>query len=800
MDIGQLGADLRRAAHSTDHRRLVVLAGGRSAGIDAATQLLAGAQVPDADVAVVSVREDTGYPTTAPDRAHELLGATRSAVVLDGHDRFSPNALGQVAGVVEGGGLLVLVTPPLSVWPDRRDGFDASLAVPPFDESAVTGRFRRRLVATLDQPSVTVVNVDEDRIERDGRAEAPGGRHPSRSAPSVPPTHEFPATAYEACLTADQVRALRALEGLRTPNTAVVVEADRGRGKSAAAGLAAAALASEGRDVLVTAPERDRAAELFVRADALTARLEGSSGVGQRSSGDVTAPIETAAGGRVRFATPPEAAALIDQGSPTGSSTTGGETGPDVVLVDEAAGVPVRLLSRLLEAPAAGFCTTVHGYEGAGRGFSVRFRDRLQAFGGTVVDVRIDEPIRYAPGDPVETWTNRALLLDARPVDDRVVAGTDPGDCTYRRLSPDALAADEHLLRETFGLLVAAHYRTEPNDLARVLDAPNLRVRALVRDGHVVSVALLAREGGLDAETRRQSYDGARIRGNMLPDVLTSQVRDEDAGESVGYRVVRIATHAGVRSRGLGSRLLEGIRAEVNTAHERGDVDRSSGPDDPDADRDSDDEAETLEPVDWLGVAYGTTPELVDFWAANGYRTVQLSTSRNDTSGEYSTLMLRPVTAAGQMLYDRHAGWFLERVGGLLSDPLSDLDPDVVLAVLAAADADALPPLEVSDWGWRTIAGAAYGPGLYDVAPSVFRGPVLRALVQADAGPDLDAESARLLVRKVLQARPWDAVARAHDSSRSECMRAFGRACQSLVDAYGPDVALAERDRYRSPD
>jgi len=58
-------------------------------------------------------------------------------------------------------------------------------------------------------------------------------------------------------------------EGIRVAGDAgtrvVVAEADRGRGKSSAAGIAAGALALSGADVLVTAPAFRNAAEVFAR-------------------------------------------------------------------------------------------------------------------------------------------------------------------------------------------------------------------------------------------------------------------------------------------------------------------------------------------------------------------------------------------------------------------------------------------------------------------------------------------------------------------------------------------------------
>jgi tRNA(Met) cytidine acetyltransferase len=801
-DLADLGARLRDAARRDDHRRLVVLAGDRRAGRAAARRLLDGAGVPAAAVTAVADAPLDDYGTVAPTATDRLLGTTRTAVVHDVHDRCAPNALGRLAGVVDGGGLLVLLTPPLDEWPARRDAFDEGLAAPPFGVADVAGNFRRRLVGTLrEHPGVAVVDVDAGRVVRDGRTTGRTGPPRAGDGPesTVPAGAGFPPAAYRACLTRDQRRAVRALERLASPGNAVVVEADRGRGKSSAAGIAAGSLAAAGRDVLVTAPAAERAREVFVRARSLLTALDALEGARDRGedggdAGDDGDParspdaggvdgadedartVRARTGGRVWFARPPEAAAVVD---------AGGADAPDVVLVDEAAAVPVRLLARLLGAPAAGFVTTVHGYEGAGRGFSVRFRDRLDDWPGRVTDVRMEDPIRYARGDPVEAWSFRALALDARPAVDAAVADATPESAAYDALSPADLLADEHLLGEAFGLLVAAHYRTEPDDLARLLDAPNVHVRALRHEGHVASVALLAREGGLDAATRRASYEGARIRGNLLPDVLTSQLRDEDAGAPVGVRVVRIATHAAVRSRGLGSRLLREVAREwggagtAGASGRDGTRERGGGP--------------GRARVDWLGVAYGATPELVDFWARNGYETVHLSTTRNESSGEYSALMLRPVSATGRALARRHGRWFCERVGGVLGDALRDLDPDVVRGALGAAAHP--PPLDLSPWAWRTVAAAAYGPGLYDVAPGPFRRLVLRHLVDGDA--DLPPRAERVLVGKALQARSWDRLAAAEGyHSRSECMRAFGRALRPLVDAYGDAAARTERERY----
>ncbi|MEF8888365.1 MAG: tRNA(Met) cytidine acetyltransferase TmcA, partial [Haloarculaceae archaeon] len=748
-----LAARLRAEARRTDERRLLVLAGAPERARERAVDALEAANITEA-----TSLGPTDTPIAAPvlastehlplDRATELLGTTREAVVVDCQAACRPNALGRAVGAVDGGGLLVLLTPPLDDWPDRRDSFDATLAVPPFERADVSGHFRRRLVDTLRaHRGVAIVDVDTGTVERDGLTDPPP-RRPTPD-PEPPDGHRFPPAAYEACRTADQAEAVAAFEEFET----LVLEADRGRGKSSAAGLAAACLAREGRDVLVTAPAYRNARELFARARELLADLDALAGQETREN---PRNLETA-DGQVRFLPPAEAVELPGD--------------PDVAIADEAAALPVARLEALLDAPAAAFATTVHGYEGAGRGFDVRFRDRLAESDRDVREVTLATPIRYAPADPVEVWAFRALALDARPAVDPLVADATPAGVTYRHLPAGDLLADEHLLREAFGLLVTAHYRTEPDDLARLLDAPNVVVRALVHDGHVASVALLAREGGLPADLRARMYAGERVRGNMVPDVLTTQCRDERAGVPVGWRVLRIATHPVARSRGLGSLLLDRVRAEAG--------DRA---------------------LDYLGVGYGATPDLVDFWAGNGFRTVHLSTTRNERSGEHSAVMVAPVSAAGRGLLDRHTGWFLRRAPGMLADPLSGADPDVVRAVLRATERDATSadaPADLSAFEWRVVAGTAEGAAIFDTAPRPFRRLALSHLAGGGPAGDttaadpqtLDARDERLLVAKALQARPWPAVADALDyPSTAECKRAMGRVAGDLLDLYGTET------------
>ena len=737
-----LATALLEEARSVEERRLIVLAGDRETGYATLEAICRAVPVGIGETTLVGPADRLRCEQVPQSRARTLLGTTRTIVAFDAHQELRPSALGAVTGAVDGGGLLVLLTPRLAEWPDTRDAFDERLAVPPHDLQAVTGYFRSRLVETLrTHPGIGIVDVE------DGSILSSGLTHPAARLkdPRVEDTDirgaVFPVEAYEACRSDDQRRALQALESLGSNGpTALVLEADRGRGKSSVAGIAAACLLAAGTSVVVTAPERANVGPLFDRAQAVLEAL------GVAVSG-------TAMSLEVSEAT------LTYQSPERAADGAGGES---VVVVDEAAALPVRRLEALLAADRVAFATTVHGYEGTGRGFDVRFRDRLETAPHEVIDVTLAEPIRYAAGDPIEVWSFRALLLDARPAPGQLLAGLDVEGLEHRRVTSEELASDESLCRQVFGLLVLAHYRTEPDDLARLLDAPNLRVHALFGGPTVAGVALVAREGGLSRSIRRGLYRGERIPGHMIPDLLTSHCRDRKAGVPTGDRIVRIATHESVRSRGVGSRLLRGIEARSD--------------------------------ADWVGAGFGATADLVRFWTDNGYTPVATSTTANDRSGEHSVIVLKGQSAAGRSLQGRHADLLRERIPRIASSTLAEVDPATLEALCRGLSAG---ELSLSSHEWRLVVGAAHGPGMLAVDPGPFRRLVVHWLADS-TGPTLPERETELLVRLVLQdRRPTTVAGTLEYPSRRACMRALGVALEPLVDHYGPPEAHRERDRLR---
>ena len=334
---------------------------------------------------------------------------------------------------------------------------------------------------------------------------------------------------------------------------------------------------------------------------------------------------------------------------------------------------------------------------------------------------------------------------------------------------------DRQLRHEIFGILVYAHYQTEPNDIHRILDSPNTAIRAIVDDQTVLAVAVVAREGGLSEDQRRQMYEGNQVRGNMIPDVLTGQLRDEQAGEPIGARVLRIATHPVIQSKGFGTRLLSELEGELETGIR-----------------------EWPGTIDWLGVAYSATTDLLRFWQRNGYQTVHFGTKRNEKSGKYSVIMLQPLTAVGRELFNRTSRRLSSRIRHVIADALSEADAGIIQAVLSSIEYETLKGPPMTEWEWNVVVSVAYGPGNMDVAPRPFSILTLRYF--ADPSTDtseLTTQQQQLLVMRALQYRSWEeAAAKLEYHSASECRRAIGDACKPLIKQYSQEKIDELVDRF----
>lgn len=714
--LAALATALRTRASASNHRLALAIAGSRSWTLSVAVAVLA--TNPGEQVVWLSDCEAPGrsLPVT---RGDKLLGSELDTLIYNAHDGFDPDSFGAALGALRGGGLLLLLTPPLEQWPQLPDPQAARVAVHPYSADQVTGHFLRRFARALTRSNGVTLLSQTDPV------------------PQSPPPPDAAIVAVVAIAepdgdyrTPDQTQALETMIATahgraRRP---LVIISDRGRGKSSVLGITAARLLQdEQRQILVTAPRRSAVAPLFRHAARLLPNaLVHTTCISHR-------------GASMEFL-PPDVLCRSSRKA-------------DLLLVDEAAGIPAPLLEHLLLAhPRIVFATTVHGYEGTGRGFEVRFRRTLDRLTPGWREMRMETPIRWALSDPLERLATDALLLNATPAPTSKVVDADRASCRFQRLARDALASDEATLSQLFGLLVLAHYQTHPMDLRHLLDGPNIRVYALFHDDQVAATALVAIEGGFEPPLTQEIFEGhRRPRGHLLPQTLCAHAGIQEAAALDYARVIRIAVHPAVQGRGLGRRLLEGIVEDAQGAG-----------------------------LDLVGSSFGATKDLLDFWEHCGLLPVHLGSNRNAASGAHAAVVLHPLSPAGDGLQRSALERLGKRLPTLLTEPLRDLEPEIAACLLRIAPQDDWTPTSMER---RELESFAFALRTYEAVLPLLARLVATRLGEALRARAVDDAQRDALICKILQHRDWSETSRLLSlTGRAQAVRLLRTAVGKLME------------------
>lgn len=257
------------------------------------------------------VGENSDWPLHIKPRAlTSLLGREFRHAVFDARKGFDVAAFAALGGTLTAGSWLVLLTPPLELWPQMPDA--DSLRWSDTAEPIPTPVFIDHFCRTLRDDPQTVVWQQASPFS----------------------LSDFPLRPeWHAATGAPEQEQAQILEQLhRMPPGVAVVTAPRGRGKSALAGMH---IARTSEPVTVTAPARA-----------------------------ATEVLAHYAGERFNFIAPD---ALLQQITAQGTQA-------GWLVVDEAAAIPGPLLHALVSAfPRVLLTTTVQGYEGTGQGFLLKF-------------------------------------------------------------------------------------------------------------------------------------------------------------------------------------------------------------------------------------------------------------------------------------------------------------------------------------------------------------------------------------------------------------------------------------------
>ena len=490
-------------------------------------------------------------------KTKNLLGSEFPAIIYDARQGIHLDALAMAAGTLQDGGQLLLL---LNHWADLANQPDSDSLRWSGEKRAINTphfiAFLQGKIAKYGFPvyQSTPLTLALPMVQKD------------RS------THCQP--------TLEQARLLQQMA--EAEEEILIVTAKRGRGKSALAGLFAKQQVAQNQPVILTAPNKSAVNIFNAFAEA-----------------------------EITFMSPDELSQNLSEAPQQFANHW--------LFVDEAAMIPLDILFRLTKAfKRVVLTTTIHSYEGTGRGFLLKFMAKTDR---TLRHFELFTPLRWQTDDKLEVFIDDLLLCDCEdrlpqpPYDVALAELIQISHC--KRIPHDQIES-------VYGLLTLAHYRTSPLDLRRLLDAPQQQFYLAQAHDALLGCVWAVPEGGmadnntLICQIRRGER---RPRGNLVAQMLCFQAGLEEACALRSLRISRIAVQPNWQQQGLGQRLIAQMKQQ---------------------------QIKQQSAVDFLSVSFGYTPELLAFWQKCGFVLVHFSESKEASSGCYSVVALCPLSEEGR--------------------------------------------------------------------------------------------------------------------------------------------------------
>lgn len=682
--------------------------------------------------------------------SENVLGKTHGMCILQDFEALTPNILCRTVETVAGGGVVVLLLKTMgslkqlySTVMDYHGSLKGSNKESKSNLNDVEPRFSKRLILSMTDCDACLVLDDELNVlpisDNLAVKDELSSSKNSTTAVTTPSESEVKLLKDKrelislkqdlkkmqplGCLlhqtkTLDQAKVLMSFVDViseKSLKQTVSLTAGRGRGKSAALGLAlASSLAYGYSNIFVTAPSPENLTTVFefllVGFDALGYKEHDDYELLQSDDPDLKKCI-------VRVNVFKHHRQTVQYIAPEDSKSL---SQAELLVVDEAAAIPLPLVRKLIGPYVVFLSSTVSGYEGTGRSLSLKLisemRSQQNAGGDQAVSVGhsagaassenkkladgshlrgrsltelvLNEPIRYGRGDNLETWLNQLCCLDASDSikQSPLKCGFPiPKDCELLLIDRDFLFSysdkSEKFLKKLMGLFVSSHYKNSPNDLLLLSDAPGHFIFCLTdkngadtntnKDPDILVAIHLATEGSLQKHAVQTALArGLRPSGDMISWTIAQYFSDEAFACLKGARIVRIATHPNVGRKGYGGEAVkqiigwfEGKMAPVGGYCSEGEEeDKSVTTVDNIKNLSLGSRlSETRPPffLDYLGTSFGLTAQLLRFWGKSAFVPVWLKSLKNDTTGEHSCILIRKCNSNSGSDNDSHSATWL---------------------------------------------------------------------------------------------------------------------------------------------
>ncbi|XP_058179742.1 RNA cytidine acetyltransferase 2-like [Rhododendron vialii] len=671
-----------------------------------------------------------------------ILGKTYGMCIVQDLEDLTPNILARTIETVEGGGLVVLLLGSLdsqrSLCTMVRDVHER------YRTETYYSRFNERLLLSLalckaclfmdDELNIlpisshmkltTVSSIIED------QESLPGAEQDLLSLKEQL-LDVFPVGPLVGmCTTFDQGKAvstfLDAILDEKVQSTTALTAA-RGRGKSAALGLGiAGAIAAGYSNIFVTAPTPENLKSLFEFICRGLQELEYEEHIHykRRSSnpkcGKAVTQIDIFKNHRqrVQYIEPRDHLELHHV---------------ELLVIDEAATIPLPLVQSLLGPYMVFLSSTVNGYEGPGHSLTLKLLSHLEKGShisgsneiqnGSFRKLELQESIRYSCGDPVESWLNSLLCLDITNSAPPISRFPHPSECNLYYVERDTLFSfhkkSEALLQRMVAVYVTSQYKNSPNDLQLMADAPAHHLFVLLgpvdESENILPDILCVIQVCLEGQSSRDSALHCQPAGDLLKCKISEEFMDTDFLSLSGARIVRIAVHPYALGHGFGSAALDqltryyegqltditeldikkadGVNVQVNAGEAAKEF---SLPEETITSRKNlpplfvDLRERLPERIHYIGASFGLGADLFRFWKKLKFNPFYICYHPDIVTGEHSCIVLKPLNTAdientGNGLVGLLTSFYQDfkwRFVGLLPMYFRELDNKLAMSIL----------------------------------------------------------------------------------------------------------------------
>lgn len=596
QDYKQFSSVIEQIQHqliNAKHRQLLLLSGDKRWCYSQCTQLLIQLQQP------CFVLSKNASLTNAcwPQHMHQILGQEYPFAVYDGFSGLIPDKLAALSGIVQAGGLFILLLPDLQ---ELENWCDPALELfQSFGQTSKHSYFNQRLKTALSADTLLHFSQQAGWI-------------------NIPPinstTGEISFTEQQNCI------ALIKKTAQGRANRPLLITADRGRGKSAALGIAASQLTD--KKILICSMQ-------FKALHSSFKHLATELNLAYQPSNKQLANMS--------FIAPDQ---LLNNLPVC-----------DLLLIDEAAAIPVSILIKILNLyPRTVFSSTMIGYEGNGRGYVLKFKQYLKNNYKNMRAVTLKQPLRFAKNDPLEQHINTILALNAKHQSPTL----DKRSWCFNEVQQHQLATNEALLHQIVALLALAHYQTSVNDLRHLLDATQQRLFVCQQATHIIGVCLIAIEGGFEPTLSDAVTKGTRRpQGHLMAQSLAQLSINPTLLQQRSARVVRIAIDPQHQNEKIGTQLLNYCEQQIK------------------------------QQCHWFGASFGANAQLVNFWQNAGFTLIKLGFHKDKATAEHSALVVKSTSNNNeplkQLASQFHADFSLQ-----LLDNFNQLDVYLTANILCA--------------------------------------------------------------------------------------------------------------------